>query len=335
MEGSMLPSLAGLRISEPRGTDVGVNLLLDLPDALLAKTLADTAPGNVRALCDAVDALSRAGKRGRDMNAWQDIAGLYNMPGLPYQNTAWHWRRFVMGWCEKIKPGIDQYGQSYLKSSLSTALWGGDVPGWRWIVQTAGLANIPLSWVREYCGLVVSLGRNVVFFVDIWDKQLNLPNNLGMNTNLLNRSVRLGNGAAATWIFNKLMSEKAVAQWPVGPTINNGQPWTPAQLVTKRDELKESIISSAYNGVEDEHYLFTVPVVESLGPPTRNHMVMMLNNAIHANSIPMIQFLDARYTYTYTDFMLDTAVAAPEPDAIDPDDGSSAAGSLLDSFRAR
>lgn len=269
-------------------------VLQDLPDNVLAKVL-DSTGNNARTLCEVVDALSRTDRRGRDMTAWEEIASLYSMPGGPTQQTVYHWRRFVMAWCEKIKPGVDANGVAYLKLSLDAALWATDFASWQWIITTAGLGNVPLSWVQSFLSLIVSLGRDPRYMALVWAKQRDLPHNIMGKTQLMHRALEIGNVQVGVWILNKLRAEADVATWPPGRFDDE-------EIVEERQALHNQIVYSAYQAVDADNYAALVPVLEAIVMPHRRHMGMMLKSAIDTTgtqdeAITMMRWLDARYTY--------------------------------------
>lgn len=93
--------------------------LTDLPNDLLAETLGKT--GSAADMCAAVYALVRSAKQFRDMSAWIDIAAKYNMPGEPVieadataEEKTLAWRKWVMGWCNLLRPSFKVRRETYL-----------------------------------------------------------------------------------------------------------------------------------------------------------------------------------------------------------------------------
>ena len=298
----MLPGLSGLCISNsepPRQVrNVCAFKLQDLPDVLLSKVVKETG-NNARALCDTVDALARTSTWASGMSAWQDIAQAYSMPGRPKSSEPDEWRKFVMSWCKKIKPGVDGFGVAYVNQSLRSALLSENDKEFEWIVKTAGMDNIPLNCIREYIGWVVYRRLDTRLMEIMWGKQMPLPHNKTANGELLARASKIGNVRAAVWIFTKLLAEADVAI-PAVPSA--AARLEAAGLAEYRENMKKDVTLDAYRDVNECHYMTIVPALELVRSPSRDDIKGMIASAWLAarerEAISMMIWVDARYTIT-------------------------------------
>lgn len=275
----MLPNLSGLK---PSSIDVG---LLDLPEAILAKTLD---PGTVQELCDVVDNLGRANKQQRENRAaWMEIAARYRMPGQPSEDTAEAWRRFVRDHCRMVKPGADVFGYPYVRFGTDNAVWLNQPEKYAWIHSM--VESIPLSWIRIDLNVVSRLHGNVRFFETVYDRLLPLPDNRETKSEYLYNAVFFRNFELVNWLFTQLMAEANSAVW-----IDGDVP-----LLAKRRRLRRDITVSAYRGVANRvEYRETIPFLRTIREPHRAVVLMLMKAAIVEDNIDKVQFLDAQFFIT-------------------------------------
>lgn len=277
----MLPNLAGLRLSS---IDVK---LLDLPEAILAKTLD---PGTVQELCDVVDKLGRTNKQQRDNRAaWMEIAAQYRMPGRPSEDTAAAWREFVKDHCKSVSPGEDAFGYPFVHLATDRAVWRNQPEKYAWIHSM--VESIPLSWVRTDLSIVARSHGNVRFFEIGYDRLLPLPDNRGTKSEFLYHAVFYRNLELVNWLFTKLLAEANSAVWP-----NDSA----ADLAPKREKLKRDITKAAYNGVANTalEYEEIIPFLRAIRQPHRAVVLTLMKAAIIEDNIDKVQFLDAQFFIT-------------------------------------
>lgn len=276
----MLPNLSGLKNSS---IDVK---LLDLPEAILAKTLD---PGTVQELCSVVDNLARATKQQRDNRAaWMEIAARYRMPGRPSEDTAAAWREFVRDHCRMVKPGEDVFGYSFVHFATDRAVWLNQPETYAWIHSM--VESVPLSWVRTDLNVVARSHGNVRFFETGYDRLLSLPDSLEDKSEFLNNAVFYRNFELVRWLFIKLLVEANYAVWPNGDA---------ADLAPKREKLKRNLTVSAYRGVANRaEYREIIPFLRAIREPHRAVVLTLMKAAIIADNIDKVQFLDAQFVIT-------------------------------------
>ena len=151
---SPLPNLSGLSLAHaPLATGVGSNgpdsqrrrlnndddedssaLWEDLPEDVLRQVARSFGP--VRDMCGAVDALLRAGRATHHIFEWKKIADQYAMPvPRPADDAALDvWRKYVMGWCAKLKP-MDILNLNVMLAELEA---DGDHAGFDWVRSIRG-----------------------------------------------------------------------------------------------------------------------------------------------------------------------------------------------------
>lgn len=309
-----LPDLSGLRLSNTpvaptpvAPTDVE---LLDLPDELLARTIA--GGDGARTLCDQVDRLQRTGNRTRqNRDLWRAIAGQWRMPDAPplytrpAQNaTARAWREFVQKWCEAIRPGSDENGYALTRLASDQCVWLGYGGAYAWIHS---MVTIPLSWIKQDLFTVARQHDDIRFFETTYDRFARFPNHQTGKVDHLRMAMEGVHPGTTLWLLTRLLSEASEARWPPSSNLN-----TDALLNAKREELKDIIKMAAYTSINEFNYIVLVPVLESIIPPNANHMHVMLVQASHESDypIPFMSFLDERYRYTTaTDNRLSTLQA--------------------------
>jgi len=300
----LLPSLANLSISNrgnrlcPEEGTLATDVIIDeLPGALLGKVLEHAGNGSGTELCSIVDALSRTSSGMRDSAEWYDIALQFGIPMPPNHGTftPYQWRRYVMRWCEKIRPGIHELsGVSHVKTALEAAVWTNDFVSYQWILSNAA-GPIPISWIREHIHVNARNHGNTAM-IDAQFARLNMANqaNRRFLQQVARSAIQWNHAALAAHMYEMVIDDAFEHIPPHNPEDDTDDEWT-------RADAAAHVGGYVFGSLQWEDLalsIATLGALEAVAYPTRGHMKSMLILAATSELPEVMRALDARYKYT-------------------------------------